>query len=175
MDLEGKKILMVIAPENFRDEEFMEPRDVFESTGAEVTVASKGTDSASGKLGAVVTVDADLSEANAEDYDAVVFVGGSGSSVYFNDKTAHNLARSAYESKKVLGAICIAPSILANAGLLEGKKVTSFPSEKANLQKHGATYTGKSVEADGRIVTANGPGAATEFGQKIAEIINRGG
>lgn len=175
MDLTGKKILMVVAPKNFRDEEFMEPRDVFEAAGADVTVASKGTDSASGMLGAIVTVDMDISEANVDDYDAVVFVGGSGSSVYFNDKTAQELAKNAYESGKVIGAICIAPSILANAGLLEGKRATSFSSEKDNLEKHGAAYTGKSVENDGKIFTANGPGAASEFGKKVAEVVSGNG
>lgn len=171
MDLAGKSILMVIAPENFRDEELLEPKDVFENAGALVTIASKGTDSAKGSYGALVTVDLDIKEVNAEDYDAVVFIGGSGSSVYFEDETAQNLAKEAYEMGKVVGAICIAPSILANAGLLEGKRATSFPSEEKNLAGHGAVYTGSSVEQDGRIITGNGPNAATEFGQKIAEAL----
>lgn len=171
MDLTGKKILMVIAPENFRDEELMEPKEIFEDAGAEVTVASRGTDSAKGMMGAVVTVDADISEADAGDYDAVIFVGGTGASVYFDDETAQTLARTAYESGKILAAICIAPSTLANAGLLEGKRATSFSSEKDNLEEKGAEYTGATVQADGRIITGNGPEAATEFGQKIAETL----
>ena len=171
VDLEGKKVLMVIAPENFRDEEFMEPKEVFENAGAGVTVASKGVDSAKGMMGAIVTVDSDISETDAGDYDAVVFVGGSGASVYFNDKTAQNLARTAYEKGKIVAAICIAPSTLANAGLLEGKRATSFSSEKGNLEAKGAEYTGAAVEQDGRIITGNGPGAASEFGHKIAEAL----
>jgi len=169
--LEGKNILMVIAPNNFRDEELMEPKEIFEDAGALVTIASKGTNSAKGMLGAIVTVDKDISEVKAEDYDAVVFVGGSGASVYFNNKTAQNLAIEAYESGKIVAAICIAPSTLANAGILEGKRATAFSSEKKNLENHGAVYTGKNVEADGNIITANGPDAAAEFGQAIAKSL----
>ncbi len=170
--MDGKSVLMIIAPENFRDEELMEPKDVLENAGVEVTIASKGTSSAKGSYGAVVSVDRDLSEVNVDEYDAVVFVGGSGSSVYFEDETAHNIARSAYEKGKVLAAICIAPSTLANAGLLEGRKATSFPSEQENLEEKGAEYTGANVEADGRIITGSGPHAATEFGQKIVEALS---
>ncbi|UCG95949.1 MAG: DJ-1/PfpI family protein [archaeon] len=162
---------MVIAPENFRDEELLEPKDIFENAGAGVTVASKGADSAKGMYGAVVTVDEDIESVNADEYDAVVFVGGTGASVYFNDETAWNLAKTAYGGGKIVAAICIAPSTLANAGLLEGKKATCFPSEKGNLEDKGATYTGAVVEQDGRIITGNGPNAATEIGQKIAEAL----
>ena len=169
--LDGKNVLMIIAPENFRDEEFMEPKEVLENYGAAVTVASKGTESAKGKLGAIVMVDKDIKEVDVNNYDAVVFVGGPGASIYFNDEIAQNIAKSAYESGKVLGAICIAPSTLANAGILKGKKATAFPSEKENLENHGAIYTGANVEVDGNIVTANGPHAAAEFGEKIAELL----
>ncbi len=171
--MEGKNILMVIAPENFRDEELLEPKEIFENLGTLVTVASKGTDSARGMYGAMVTVDKDILEVNVEKYDAVVFVGGSGTTIYFEDQIAQNIAKEAYEKGKIVGAICIAPSILANAGLLEGKSVTSFSSEKANLESHGAEYTGATVEQDGNIITGNGPEAATEFGQKIEEALNQ--
>ena len=173
MNLEGKNVVMIIAPENFRDEELMEPKEVLENYGANVTIASKGTTSAKGKLGAIVSVDMDISEINVDDFDAVVFVGGSGASIYFDDERAREIATEAYEKGKVVAAICIAPSILANAGILEGKKVTSFPSEEKNLEAHGATYTGADVEVDGNIVTASGPHAASEFGEKIAELLSK--
>lgn len=163
---------MIIAPENFRDEELMEPKEVFENEGAKVVIASKGVDSAKGMLGAVVTVDKDINEVEVEEYDAVVFVGGSGSSIYFEDEIAQKIATEAYEKEKIVAAICIAPSILANAGLLEDKSATSFESQKENLIENDADYTGNGVEADGRIITANGPDSALEFGEKIIEALN---
>lgn len=173
MNLSGKRVLMVIAPENFRDEEFAEPKSVFEGIGMEVVVASRGVAEALGSLGAKVAVDKDISEVAAGDFDAVVFVGGAGAVVYFGAPEAHKLAREAFEQGKVLGAICIAPSILANAGVLEGKRATVFASEAGNLREKGAVYTGGPVTVDGKIVTANGPAAACEFGQAIVGVLGR--
>jgi len=171
MDISGKSILMVIAPEGFRDEEFLEPERVFESARADVTVASKGVSVAKGKLGATVEVDIDISDVNVDDYDAVVFVGGPGASIYFDDPTALKIAKDAYESGKLTAAICIAPSILANAGVLEGHKATAFESESENVASKSAGYTGEPVTVDGKIVTANGPDAAKRFGQEIVKML----
>ena len=171
MNLTGKKVVMIIAPENFRDEELMRPKEILQGYGAKVVIASKGVEVATGMLGASVPVDLDISDVNVDDYDAVIFVGGSGASTYFNDTTAHEIAKTAYEKGKVIGAICIAPSTLANAGVLNGKRATSWPSERKNLESKGATYVEQPVVVDGRIVTANGPSAASEFGKKIAELL----
>lgn len=170
-DVEGKSVLMVIAPEDFRDEEFQKPKEVFEELKMKVTVASKGVKAATGMLGAKADIDKDVSAVNADEYDAVVFIGGKGASVYFEDETVLSLAKDAHEKGKVVGAICIAPSILANAGVLEGKKATCFGSESSNLQEQGAEYTGSAVEVDGKIITASGPDAAEDFGRKVAEAL----
>jgi protease I len=167
----NKKILMIVAPEDFRDEECFEPKTVFEKNKAEVTIASKGVKEAKGKLGGKIRVDVDISEVEINDYDAVVFVGGPGAAEYFEDGTALAIAKEAYDSGKVVAAICIAPSILANAGILKGKRVTVFASEKDNIISKGADYTGQAVTVDGRIVTASGPAAAEEFGKAIVSAL----
>lgn len=164
---------MVIAPKDFRDEEFLEPKRIFEEAKAEVTVASKEVSEALGKLGATVKVDKDLGEISVDDYDALVFVGGPGSAVYFTDPEALKLAKEAHEAGKVIGAICIAPSILANAEILKGKQATAFPSEESNLRAKGAIYTGEPVTRDGKIITANGPQAAAKFGEEIINTLQR--
>lgn len=166
-----KKILIVVAPIDFRDEELLDPKNIFEKNGFSIEIASKNTKIAKGMLGGEISVDRDISKVDAKDYDAVIFVGGTGSSIYFNDQHALNLAKRASGLGKIIGAICIAPSILANAGLLSGKTATSFPSEKDNLIKHGAKYSGENVSVDGKIVTANGPKSAKLFGQKISELL----
>lgn len=163
------QVLMVIAPRDFRDEEYARPREILESAGYAVTVASRSRETARGMLGMRVQSDLLLSEARAADYDAVVFVGGSGAQTYWDDPEAHRLAREAAEGGKVVAAICIAPVILARAGVLEGKQATVFdpPSLCAELTAHGATCTGASVQRDGRIVTASGPQAAEDFARSI--------
>jgi protease I len=166
----NKKVLMVIAPVDFRDEEYFETRKILEDAGNKVTVVNSTGQASKSMFGKVVKPDKAFHDINAKDFDAIIFVGGSGSSVYFDNHNALNLVREFSKSDKIVAAICMAPSILANAGILNGKKATAFPSEKDNINAVG-TYTGKLVEVDGKIVTGNGPMAAKEFGKKIADAL----
>lgn len=166
MSLENKKVVIIIAPERFRDEEYVEPRKILEEAGASITVASSATGTVTGMLGAVVTPDISIEEVRPEEYDAVIFVGGGGASAYFDDEIALSIAKEAARSR-VLGAICIAPRILANAGLLKGKRATVFSTQIEALKALGADYTGAPVERDGDIITAEGPTAAPDFGRAV--------
>jgi len=166
-----KKILMVIAPSNFRDEELFHPKEVFENAGVKVTIASLKKGEIIGSLGGKVIAEIPLDEIYSEAYDAIVFIGGGGASIYFENEIAQNLAKEFNKKGKVVSAICIAPSILANANLLEGKKVTAFPSEQQNLESKGAIFTNEPVTIDGKIITANGPKSAKKFAQEIITAI----
>jgi len=171
LSLQGKSILMIIAHQNFRDEEYKEPRQIFDAKGATVSVASSSLEVARGMLGAEVKPDLLLKDVAVGDYDAIVFVGGSGAREYWNDPVAHAIAQEAVAQGKVLAAICIAPTTLAKAGVLNGKNATVFSSEAGALKTGGANYTGASVERDGLIITANGPQAATKFAEEIATAL----
>ena len=167
-----KKVVMIISHKNFRDEELLETKKVLEDAGCTVKIASTDTVPARGMFGTFIKPDMTLDRVVVNNYDAVIFVGGSGSEVYFNNPTAHLLAREGYEKKKVLGAICIAPCILANAGILRGKNATVWNGKyMLLLEKKGAKYTGRNVEVDGKIVTANGPEAAEEFGKAVLKLL----
>jgi protease I len=122
-------------------------------------------------LGAQVQPTLLLANVQAADYDAVVFIGGTGAQQYFHDPVAHALAQETAKQGKLVAAICIAPATLANAGLLKGKKATCWKSEAETLKKGGATYTGQPVEADGKIITGSGPQAAKEFGLALAKAL----
>ena len=166
------KVLLVIAPKNFRDEELLHTKEELERAGAKTTIASKGRGEVKGMLGARVRPDIGLDQVKVDDYDAVVFVGGSGSAVYFNDKQALSIASEAFRGGKKVCAICIAPVILANAGVLKGKRATVWPDKCIQIiESKGATYTGKPVEVDGNVITAPGPEAAREFGRAIAKAL----
>jgi len=169
------KVLFVIAPSDFRDEELFDAKSAVEKAGYAVVIASTSMDTAKGMLGGTAKPDILVEEANVDDYKAIVFVGGGGVEehlLYENDAVL-DLARSAYEKGKIVGAICIAPRILAKADLVDGKKVTAFNDAmtKSMLSEAGGIFTGSSVEQDGKIITATGPGAARAFGERIAKAI----
>ncbi|MBN2247334.1 MAG: DJ-1/PfpI family protein [Coriobacteriia bacterium] len=164
-------VLMVIAPEVFRDEEYAVPKDILEDRGARVTTASTRAGTCRGKLGMTAEAELAVADANAADYDAVIFVGGGGAQVFFDDPAAHALARAAAKRDLVLAAICIAPSVLAHAGLLDGVAATAFPTQRDDLTAHGALWSVRPVEVDGLVVTANGPDAALGFGLAIGDLL----
>lgn len=171
-----KKILIIIAFSDFRDEEYFVPKEIFEKAGFEVITASPQKGTAIGSQGGEAEVDLTLSEVNINEYEAAVFVGGQGAHKHFDDKEFHRLAQDAIKSQKLLAAICIAPAILAKAGVLTGKKATVWSSvlDKSAvkiLKENGAIYQSPSVVQDGNLITANGPAAATEFGQKIVHEV----
>lgn len=164
---------MIIAPENFRDEEYLKPKEIFESNGFEVKTASLKKGEITGMLGARAISEMTIDEVEIDDYDVVVFVGGIGASIYFDNEKALRIARNSFQKGKVLAAICIAPNILANAGILKGKRVTVWGDQKLieNIESKGGEYTGKAVIRDGKIITAHGPDAAIEFGEKIVKAL----
>src|SRR5574337_579084 len=169
----GKKAVMIIASNNFRDEELLKPREVLEKNGVTVTVASSSLKEATGMLGAKVKPDILFTNINVAEYDTVIFVGGSGASEYWENPTAHKIANDANNAKKIVGAICIAPVTLAKAGLLKNKKATTYASTTNDIKSAGAKYTGADVERDGNIITASGPAAAQKFGEAIIKALSQ--
>jgi len=169
--LEGKKVVMIIAQKDFRDDELLDPEALLADQGAIVTIASTTMEMVRGMQGGDVQPDMLVGEIKPEEWDAVVFVGGVGASQYWDDSTAHAVAKGTIEAGKVLGAICIAPVTLANAGLLKGKKATCWESEAEKLKAKGAEFTGAYVEKDGKIITANGPKASIAFGLQLSKAL----
>jgi protease I len=167
--LSDKRALFVVAHEVFRDEEYDVPRRKLEENGVQVTVASWELGEATGRFGLKAPVDILLKDAAGSDYDAVVFIGGGGAEAFFQDPEAHRVIREADEAGAVVAAICIAPRALAEAGVLTGKRATSFPSQAGALKSLGVQYTGGATEVDGRYVTADGPESAEEFGELLIE------
>jgi protease I len=170
--LQGKKILMIIASQNFRDEELFKPRELFIKEGMEVILASSSLEISRGMLGGTAKPDILIGEVKVEDFEAIIFVGGIGASEYWNNSITHKIAKEAVSLNKLICAICIAPVTLANAGILDEKKATVFRSEVKSIKRKGAIYTGKAVEVDVNIITAEGPQAATEFGQTIINVLS---
>lgn len=176
--LNNKKIAMIIAFQDFRDEELFIPRSIFIGKGAEVKLVSSKKGEAVGMFGGVVKVDLLLEELKVEEFDGIIFVGGAGAVKYIEDDKVHQISREAVAQDKVIGAICIGPAILARSGILKDKEATVWSSDLDKsavkiLKEEGVKYQEKSIVIDGKIVTANGPQVARQFAEEIVTFLNK--
>lgn len=166
-----KQAVIVIAPQFFRDEELFETQTALNEQKIHTLIASTHKGTCHGKLGAKVESDLTLGDINAESFEAIVFIGGDGADEYFFNAEALDLANEFYHAHKIVGAICIAPRILAEAGILSGKRATAFSTQEEPLKRLGAIWTGREIEIDDNIITAKGPDVSYEFGLAISEKI----
>jgi deglycase len=165
------KVLSIIAPNGFQDIEYSDSKSAIELAGHDVITASSQTH-ATGKLGLGVKTDVLISDINPEEYDAIAFIGGPGIYDFFDNQDLQDIAKAFNEKGKPTCAICAAPVILANAGLLMDKNATCWDGEEKTITAKGAQYSGSDVEVDGNIITANGPSSAEKFGQTIADALS---
>lgn len=168
----GKSVLLVIPHYNFRDTEYLSIKENLERNGAKITVASTVKKNAQGMDGLTVDPDLLIDEANPQDYDAVIFIGGTGASQYWYDMVAHEMARAVAKNGGVLGAISQAAATLAVAGLLKDRKATGHISVHEKLVVLKAQYTGNDIEVDDHIITAAGAHVAKDFAEKLAQYLN---
>ena len=168
----AKKAVFIIAAKDFQDDEFAVPKAVLEKNGAQVTVASTTLSEITGMNGSKAKADILLNDVAVKDYDAIVFIGGTGAQQYLDDPLAQKIAQESVREGKITAAICIAPVILTNAGLLKGKKATCYPTNGNLLTAGGVNYTANPVEIDGRIITADGPKSAQQFGEEIFKALS---
>jgi len=174
----NKKVAMIIAFRDFRDEEYFLPKEILEKEGIEVKTVSNKEGIALGSEGGEAKVDILLKNLKVEDFDAVVFIGGRGCLKNLDNELSLEIVRLAFRKEKILAAICIAPVILAKAKILKNKKMTVWNSSLDKraveiLKKEGVKYSEKDIVIDGRIITASGPQVAKEFGEAIVKILNR--
>jgi len=175
-NISGKRAVLVIASQGFQDFEYSETKKQLDQAGIETIVAGSIKGEAKGKSGQRVAIKKTLEEIKQEDFDALVFIGGPGALEYVDDPIAHQLIKQSFEQEKLMAAICIAPEILAKAGVLKGKKATvwSSPIDQAPvefLKENSAEYLDQEVVQDGNVITANGPAAASSFGEKIVKAL----
>jgi protease I len=167
--MENKKIFMVVAPTDFKDDECFIPKEIFEKQGAEVRIASLDSGLAKSEGGKELAVDLAADEVKPSDFDAVVFVGGPGMGAFTKEPSFVDLARDFYAVGKITAAICVATVILANAGIVAGKAVTSWQGAQTELEEAGAEWTGEAVTVSEKIITASGPAAARKFAEAVVK------
>jgi protease I len=176
--LNGKRVAILVA-KGFEQVEMTEPRRALEEAGATVDLVSPeaGTVRAWARTdwGETFKVDAPLSGARAEEYDALVLPGGvmNPDRLRMNEE-AVRFTKAFFEAGKPVAAICHAPWLLVEAGVVEGREVTSYPSLKTDLENAGARWVDREVVVDQGLVTSRKPDDIPAFNRKMVEEIAEG-
>lgn len=166
---------MVVAPENFRDIEYIVPAAFFSQNNIEVITTSSSKLSI-GRFGYKVEHTLLLDDVNGANFDALFLVGGNGSLNFLSNKKLKVLSEEFVILKKPLAAICAAPQLLLHWGLLTGKKCTGF-NDASNtfknlaIEKNAIPLVDELVVVSDRIVTGNGPAASDVMAKTFVELI----
>lgn len=166
-----KKAAVIVPSANFRDEELFETLKALSNAGVQWIIASTRTGIITGMLRRQAEAGGQIGQLRADDYDGIIIIGGTGAGELIYNNVVLNLIREAAEKRKIIGATSNAPSILGNAGILNGVKVTALQSERVALEQLGAVYTGIPVEENMKVVTCNGPAAAIPFARAVTDAI----
>ena len=165
-----KRILVHIA-NGFEEIETMTIVDVLRRAGLEVILAGTEAGVLTGSHQVRVMPDARLEEIQDEDFDLLVLPGGQpGVDNLRKNAAVMQIVQQMSRSKKWIGAICAAPLVLRDAGLIAGRRFTSFPALEDEFQE--GQYEQASVAVDGNLVTSRGPGTAMEFALKLVELVS---
>lgn len=165
-----KRVLVPLAP-GFEEIEAVTIIDVLRRAGIEVTVAGTQKGPLKGSRGISVVADASLDEVDPSLFDMMAIPGGTQGVERLKEHPQIFFLLGEFTARgKPIGAICAAPSLLAAAGLLCGKQVTSHPSVQPQVAP-ASLYTEERVVVDGKIITSRGPGTAMEFALKLVEIL----
>ena len=168
-----KKVLFIVAPDKFRDEEYFQSKVMIQAKGIEILTAVKGDpEEVTGiKGGKARPEEVTWESLKTLDVDGVVVIGGETSDVYLDDDYLQEVLKRFASQGKVMAAICMTPAILAKAGLLEGKKCTADQSVASFLKEHGADLQDEDLVSDANFITAKSVAVALNFGKLIAEMV----
>lgn len=177
-NLANKKVA-ILATEGFEYVELTEPKKALEAAGAKTVVISPKDGQIKGwnhtDWGESVPVDLSLNSARESDFDALVLPGGVMNPDHLRqDKNAVALVKSFFDAQKPVAAICHGPWMLVEAGVVRGRKLTSWPSLQTDIRNAGGEWTDQEVVTDNGLVTSRKPDDLPAFNKKIIEEIAEG-
>jgi 4-methyl-5(b-hydroxyethyl)-thiazole monophosphate biosynthesis len=164
---EGMPTVLVVLAEGFEEIEATAPIDLLRRGGAEVTVASLAEGiHVTGRMGITLHADTPLSTVGNKEFDCVLLPGGPGTKHLRADPRVRSIVTQQQARGQWLAAICAAPTVLNDAGLLAGRRYTAHFSVASELPN---ILSNERVVCDGRLVTSRGAGTAIEFGLALVE------
>lgn len=162
------RVAMMVT-DDFEDVELTDPLRALRSAGHDVAlVGPQGGQSVTGKRGeAEVELDRALADVSVDDFDALVLPGGYSPDKLRTDPDAVRIVREAFEHDRPVAAVCHAPSLLIEAGVVEGRTLTSWPSIKTDLTNAGAQWVDEEVVVDGELITSRQPDDLDAFAVRL--------
>jgi protease I len=176
--LQGKRVA-ILATDGFEQSELTQPRDALKNAGAEAHVVSPRSGDIQGmqhaEKGDKVHVDRSIAQANPNDYDALVLPGGVANPDALRiNREALQFVRHFVDAKKPIAAICHGAWTLIETGIVEGRRMTSWPSLKTDLENAGADWVDQEVVTDKGLVTSRKPDDLPAFCAKMIEEFREG-
>ena len=172
-NLEGKKIA-ILATDGVEQVELVEPRKALEAAGAQTELLSLDTGQIQGfnhlEHGDRFDVDKKVADASADDYDGLMIPGGVANGDFLRaDAGACAFTAAIARAHKPIAAICHAPWILVETGIVKGRTLTSFPALKTDIENAGGTWVDEEVHVDAGLTTSRNPGDIPAFNAKMIE------
>ncbi len=176
--LTGKRVA-IVATEGFEQVELTEPLEALRDAGADVDIVSPEAGKIRGfnhfEKGKKIRVDRDIEDVNSDEYDALMIPGGAWNPDQLRvNEDVLRFVRGFFESGKPVGAICHGPWVLINAGVVAGRRLTSWPTIRADLEHAGAHWVDDEVVVDHGLVTSRSPADLDAFCEKLVEEISEG-
>lgn len=173
------KKIAILATNGFEEVELTSPRDAMLKEGFQVDIVSTESGSIKGwkdgNWSKEIEVDKTIDQVKAEDYNALMLPGGViNPDKLRRDDNALEFVRNFFKQEKPVAAICHAPQVLISAGVVEGRKMTSFHSIKDDLVNAGANWVDEEVVVDQGFVTSRNPDDLPAFNDKLVEEIHEG-
>jgi protease I len=170
----SNKRVAILAADGFEQVELQKPKEALEEAGAVTEIVSPSSKAIQGmnhdEKGDMVNVDVSLDEADAGDYDALMIPGGlMNPDTLRGNKLALEFVRRFFAAGKPVAAICHAPWVLIDAGLVKGRTLTSWPAIKTDVRNAGGNWVDKEVVVDQGLVTSRKPDDISAFNEKMIE------
>lgn len=175
MQLDGKKIAILIAPRGTEEPEFAQPRQAVLDAGGEVTVISLESGEAQTvnkdlDPGSSYRIDRTIGDVSADDFDALVIPGGTvGADKLRGSDDIVEFVAEFFDAGKPVAAICHAPWVLAEADVLDGRTLTSYASIRTDLENAGADWVDEEVVVDDGLITSRDPNDLPAFCATLIE------
>jgi protease I len=176
--LSGKKVA-ILAADGFEEVELTKPKRALDDAGAKTTVVSLKPGKIQGMnhadKGETVAVDQTLAEAKPQDFDALLIPGGlMNPDVLRSNDDALEFVRHFFREGKPVAAICHAPWVLIDAGVVRGRTLTSWPAIKTDVRNAGGNWVDQEVVVDNGLVTSRKPDDIPAFNEKMIEEFGEG-